>query len=93
MDKGTQAGQCEEARNCSVCVGQQFVLTVDLNFRGELRWVCIPHICSGKHCCPFCPSGPMLEELLLHGCWGLLGKLSVAREFPSALTSSSRTLF
>lgn len=33
----------------------------------------------------------MLEELFLHGYWGLFGKLSVPSAFLSALTSSSRT--
>lgn len=93
MDKRTQAGQCDEARNgCFPVCGPAVCSQCEFKPWRGLSWVYIPQPCSGKYCCRFCPSGPMLEELYLRRCWGFLGKLSVAGEFPSAFTSSCRTL-
>lgn len=64
MDKGMQAGQCDEVWNgcfpaCgpAVCSRQ-----CELKPWRGLSWVLRPQPCSGEYCCCFCPSGPMLKE-------------------------------
>lgn len=74
----------------SQCVGQRFILSLNLNLWEDLSRVSTPHF-SDEYCFHFCLSGLTVEERFLHGCWGLLEKLSVARAFPSALTSPSST--